>query len=127
MSDRAENLNQVLLVAMHAFAGRACLRVPQGTQFRQVTYRELEDLSFRVAAFFRRRAFCPGDRVAIVAENSAEWLAAYLGCLLVGGVAVPLRASLPTENLAFMIDHTNDRSIPDYCKFFGSTGTRVRA
>ena len=73
MSDRAQNLNQILLVAMSTFAGQACLRVRQGTQFREVTYRELEDLSFRVAAFFRRRALSPGDRVAIVAENSAEF------------------------------------------------------
>ncbi len=34
----------------------------------------------------------PGDRVLLWAENSAEWIAAFYGCLLRGVLAVPLDA-----------------------------------
>ena len=103
MSDRAENLNQVFLVALGAFADRTCLRVKRGLRYRSVSYRELEDEAFRVAGFLRRQEIEAGDRVAIAAEVSAEWLAAYLGCLFAGGVAVPLRTSTPAADLCSML------------------------
>ncbi len=103
MSDRAENLNQILLVALGAFAERPCLRVKRGPRFHSVSYRQLEGEAFRIAVFLRREGVAAGDRVAIAAEISAEWMAAYLGCLLAGGVAVPLRPSTPAADLCFML------------------------
>lgn len=103
MSERAENLNQIFLVALSAYAGRTCFRVRRGAQYRPFRYRELEDDAFRVAAFLRRHDVAAGERVAIVAESSPEWMAAYLGTLLAGAAAVPLRPSTPTDDLGFML------------------------
>ena len=36
-SDQAKNLNQVVLVAMDAYAGRVCFRVERGRRYRQIT------------------------------------------------------------------------------------------
>ncbi len=102
-SDRAENLNQVLLVALGAFADRTCLRVKSGLRYRSVSYRQLENHAFRVAGFLRRGGLRVGDRVAIAAESSVEWLVAYLGCQFAGGIAVPLRTSTPVGDLCSML------------------------
>ncbi len=104
MSDQAENMNQVFLVALGAFADATCLRVKRGLWYRSVSYRDLEDDAFRVAGFLRRRGMAAGERVAISAEISAEWLAAYLGCLLAGGVAVPLPTSTSADDFCFMLE-----------------------
>jgi long-chain acyl-CoA synthetase len=104
------NLNQVVLVAMDAYAGRVCFRVESETGYRKITYRELSDLTFRVAGYLCREGLAPGDRVVIVAENSAEWMASFLGCLMAGGVAVPLRGSLPPDEI---------------CRMMGEAGARV--
>ncbi len=113
MSNQAENLNQIFLVALGAFAGRTCLRVKHGPRYRSVSYRQIEDDALRVARFLRRQGIhsppSPGSgievgpRVAISAEISAEWLAAYLGCLFAGGVAVPLPTSTSPADFCFML------------------------
>ena len=44
-----------------------------------------------------RSGIGPGDRVLIWGENSAEWIAAFHGCMLRGVLAVPLDASGTAE------------------------------
>ena len=116
------NLNQAFLVAMDAYAGRVCFRVESGVRYRQITYRELSDLTFRVAGYLCRKGLAAGDRVVIVAENSAEWMASFLGCLMAGGVAVPLRGSLPPDEICRMMGEAGARVAQASC--WASTRTR---
>jgi len=64
----------------------------QGNRRRVTTYGEIARLAGRFAALLIERGIGPGDRVLIWAENSAEWIAAFYGCLLRGALAVPLDA-----------------------------------
>src|SRR5260370_40332292 len=54
------------------------------------SYREVAELAFRVARELGSRNIGPGDRVMLWGENCAEWVAAFYGIMLRGGVAVPL-------------------------------------
>jgi long-chain acyl-CoA synthetase len=69
----------------------------QGNRRRVTTYGELARLAGRFAALLERRGIRPGDRVLLWAENSAEWIAAFHGCLLRGVLAVPLDANGTAE------------------------------
>ncbi len=62
----------------------------QGNRRRVTTYDELACLAGRFAALLAERDIALGDRVLIWAENSAEWIAAFYGCMLRGVMAVPL-------------------------------------
>jgi long-chain acyl-CoA synthetase len=64
-----------------------------GNRRRVTTYGQIACLAGRFAALLALRGIGPGDRVLIWAENSAEWIAAFHGCLLRGVLAVPLDAS----------------------------------
>jgi long-chain acyl-CoA synthetase len=64
----------------------------QGNRRWVTTYGELAHLAGRFAAFLVQQGIEPGDRVLLWAENSAEWIAAFYGCLLRGVLAVPLDA-----------------------------------
>jgi long-chain acyl-CoA synthetase len=64
----------------------------QGNRRRVTTYAELARLAGRFAALLERRGISKGDRVLLWGENSAEWIAAFHGCLLRGALAVPLDA-----------------------------------
>src|ERR1035438_5595093 len=71
--------------------GRAVAVVrSKGNRRRVTTYGELARLAGRFAALLAEQAIGPGDRVLIWAENSAEWIAAFHGCMLRGVLAVPL-------------------------------------
>ena len=65
----------------------------RGNRRRRTTYGELAQLAGRFAAELDRRTIVPGDRVILWGENSAEWIAAFFGCLLRGVIAVPLDAA----------------------------------
>jgi len=64
----------------------------QGVRRRLTTYGELARLAGRFAALLEDRGIGMGDRVLLWGENSAEWVAAFYGCLLRGVMAVPLDA-----------------------------------
>jgi long-chain acyl-CoA synthetase len=65
----------------------------QGNRRRVTTYGEIAALAGRFTALLVQRGIGSGDRVLIWAENSAEWIAAFHGCLLRGVLAVPLDAN----------------------------------
>jgi long-chain acyl-CoA synthetase len=69
----------------------------QGNRRRVTTYIELAGLAGRFAALLERRGIGAGERVLLWGENSAEWIAAFHGCLLRGVLAVPLDASGTAE------------------------------
>jgi len=63
-----------------------------GNRRTPTTYGELAHLAGRVAAYLEQNHIQPGDRVLLWAANSAEWIAAFYGCILRGALAVPLDA-----------------------------------
>ncbi|MGA2652736.1 MAG: AMP-binding protein [Terracidiphilus sp.] len=65
----------------------------KGNRRKVTTYAEIARLSGRFAALLAARGIGSGDRVLIWAENGAEWIAAFHGCLLRGVLAVPLDAN----------------------------------
>src|SRR6201981_3018471 len=56
------------------------------------TYAELLQTAHQFAKDLASRGIAKGDRILIWGENSGEWLAAFLGCLFAGVVAVPMDA-----------------------------------
>ncbi len=64
----------------------------QGYRRRVTTYAELARLAGRFAALLVKLGAVPGDRVLLWAENGAEWIAAFYGCMMRGVLVVPLDA-----------------------------------
>jgi long-chain acyl-CoA synthetase len=67
-----------------ALAGKRGLRV------NRWTYAQLRARAFQFARELESRGIRKGDHVLFWSENSAEWVAAFYGCLLRGAVVVPL-------------------------------------
>ena len=64
----------------------------RGVRRRVTTYGEIARQAGRFAALLDQRGIGPGDRVVLWAENGAEWVAAFYGCMLRGVLSVPLDA-----------------------------------
>jgi long-chain acyl-CoA synthetase len=69
----------------------------QGVRRRETTYGELARLAGRFASLLEHRGVVAGDRVLLWGENSAEWIAAFYGCMMRGVLAVPLDSSGAAE------------------------------
>ena len=75
------------------------------------TYGDLASLAGRFSAELERRGIVSGDRVILWGENSAEWIAAFFGCLLRGVIAVPLDAAGSSEFAARIVKEVAPRLI----------------
>jgi long-chain acyl-CoA synthetase len=64
----------------------------KGIRRKVTSYADLARLAGRFAALLEQRGIAAGERVLIWAENSAEWIAAFHGCMLRGAIVVPLDA-----------------------------------
>ena len=64
----------------------------QGNRRRVSTYGDIAHLAGRFASLIAQRNIGPGDRVVLWGENTAEWIAAFHGCILRGALVVPLDA-----------------------------------
>jgi long-chain acyl-CoA synthetase len=62
----------------------------RGYRTARWSYRQVAELAFRFARELDARAITKGDRVLLWGPNSAEWVAAFLGCALRGAVVVPM-------------------------------------
>jgi amino acid adenylation domain-containing protein len=67
---------------------------------RSTTYAELNALANRFANMLRASGVGRHDRVLIAMDNSIEFVAAYLGTMKTGAVAVPLPAGPKSDRLA---------------------------
>lgn len=63
----------------------------------QVTYAELIRTAESVAAALQQHGVLKGDRVGVLMENSAFWVASYLGIIKIGAVAVPMPQRLTAD------------------------------
>lgn len=71
---------------------RGDLAVVQRRGYRResLTYGKLATIAFGLAHDLKQRGVLTGDRVLLWGSNSAEWMAAFWGCLLRGAVVVPI-------------------------------------
>ncbi|HEV7523891.1 MAG TPA: AMP-binding protein [Acidimicrobiia bacterium] len=92
------NLAAALLVTAGSDPDRPALVGPQPT-----TYGQLLRHVAAVAATVADHA-TPGDRVVILAGNDVAFVAAYLGTLAAGAIAVPLNVGSPSHELARELD-----------------------
>lgn len=101
------NLASNLVDTAGAHADHVAVRVGE----TGITYRELDEASARVAGLLRERGVKPGDRVAIMLPNVAEFAVVYYGVLRAGGVVVPMNPLLKVREVAYYLGDSGARLI----------------
>jgi acyl-CoA synthetase (AMP-forming)/AMP-acid ligase II len=76
---------------------------------RRLTYAELHDLANRIAQRLHERGILPGDRVAMLLQNSPEAVALMYGAWLNGSVIVPLNPQARGQEIGALVHHAGAR------------------
>ncbi|WP_063059019.1 FadD3 family acyl-CoA ligase [Nocardia sienata] len=84
------------------------------------SYRELVDRIRRAAGSFAESGIGKGDRVAVWAPNSAEWIVAALGLMTAGGVLVPVNTRFKAAEAADVIRRSGARALLVQKGFLGA-------
>ena len=84
-------------------ARKVLLRTRAGKGFRELTVREFETATRDAAGRLSKAGVKPGDRIALFAENRPEWHVIDFACYLLGAVNVPIYATLPASQVAYIV------------------------
>ncbi|MET9107459.1 long-chain-fatty-acid--CoA ligase [Streptomyces zhihengii] len=77
----------------------------------RIGYPELWSDALRFAARLRAHGIGPGDRVALLLPNTADFPRAYYGALAAGAVVVPVHALLVADEVAYVLRHSDCRAV----------------
>jgi len=77
----------------------------------RTNYAQIKDRSLKVAQLLAREGYKPGDRIATLAWNTARHLEAWFGIMGMGGVYHTLNPRLFPEQIAWIMNHAEDRAI----------------
>src|SRR5579863_8911561 len=86
-----KTINALFASAVERFPGRTALLEPgdDGAIF-SYTYAELQQKVFAFTGYLQEEGFIKGQRIMVWAPSRSDWMIAFLGTLLAGGVIVPL-------------------------------------
>jgi long-chain acyl-CoA synthetase len=102
--DRRSDTLLALVARLPRFGDRRAVGVRLQYGLRWWTYRELARRAAAAARALAAAGVGPGDRVALWGPSAPEWVGAFFGVLLRGGVAVPIDDGAPPETARRMID-----------------------
>lgn len=89
----------------------------------RITFVEVADRVRRAAGAFAKLGVAKGDRIAIWAPNSAQWMIAAFGVLTAGGIVVPVSTRYKAAEAADIITRSGARAVMVERGFLGQEFT----
>ena len=79
------------------------LEIQRRDRVESYTYADLRRMAESIGRWLTENGFEPGSRLAILADNHPRWVAAYLGAIAAGCLAVPLDTALHADQIAKLL------------------------
>lgn len=92
-------------------ADRIFLKQPINGEYKNFTWGEVNDQARRMASSLLGLGLSKGDRVAILAKNSAEWFITDYAIQLASLVSVPLYPLQTADSIEYVIKHSGSKAI----------------
>ncbi len=103
----AKVIGRALAAAADALPDRS-MYIYQG---REISFREMNDQSDRMAAGLLRLGFTKGDRIGIIGLNQPEWLYTYFAAAKIGVVIVGLNVRYRDTELEYILNQSEARGL----------------
>lgn len=88
------------------YANNTFLMEKVGSEWQNTTYKQVQDLVYRIGAGFQAIGVKKGDNMALLSEGRNLWVASELAMFYAGAVNVPLSIKLEESNdLLFRLQH----------------------
>jgi fatty-acyl-CoA synthase len=108
-------------------------RVGYVYQGRNITFREMDEITDRVASGLLHLGFQKGDRIGVIALTQPEWLFVYFAAAKIGAIVVGLSVRYRETELHYMLNQSEARAVValrafgdmDYVRFFEGFRERI--
>jgi len=87
------------------------LRQPKNGEYQEDTWAEVYEKTLRLAQGLRGLGLKKGERVAILANNCADWFIADYALVAVGLVPTPIYATAGEKIISYVLEHSNAKAI----------------
>jgi long-subunit acyl-CoA synthetase (AMP-forming) len=87
------------------------LHQPVARVWRSHTWREVDDQARCIAAGLLAQGYAPGDRIAILAKNCAEWFIVDLAIIMAGMVSVPIYTTAAAGTIRYVMEHSESKAV----------------
>ena len=104
-------LNELLERNAVEYANSPALTMRMGYRTVSLNYKQVYDLSCKIALFLQQQGIGKGDRVIIFAPNSPYWVCAFWGVLLNGSIAVPVNVQSTSQMIDKIVAQTDAKLI----------------
>jgi long-chain acyl-CoA synthetase len=94
------NIREMVETQARRYGDRIAIRYYE----RDITYRELDERSNRVANGLLKLGVRKGDRVCILMDNSPEFYEAYFGIIKIGAIAGPVNCWWQTGEIQYLLN-----------------------
>ena len=93
------------------FGSRVAYQMKVGSSYQRLTFGELAQRSREFGAGLLAMGMGRGDSVAIISENSLDWIVGYYGLSMAGGVGVPLYSELKGPEIENLVRRSDARYV----------------
>ena len=100
MKSEFANIGEMVATQARRYSDKVAIRYYE----RDITYRELDEQSTRVANGLQKLGVRKGDRVCILMDNSPEFFYAYFGIIKIGGIAGPINCWWQTGEIQYLLN-----------------------
>ncbi len=101
-------LKEVLNRSAEKYASNLALSSVDGIG---ISYKELKEKVNSISSFLNEQGILPGDKVAILSENSVNWGIAYFAITTMGAVGVPIMTEFKPAEIKHILKHSESKAI----------------
>ena len=123
----ADNFCARIVEAAERYPAHVAMELAAADGGEALTYRDLCADAARWAAWLAVNDVAPGDRCALLADNSPRWVAAYLGVLWRGAAAVPLDTAYKAAQVRTVLESSGARVLFTTTKYLSTARSATEA
>ena len=87
------------------------LHQPDNGQWKTLSFSDVEQQARTIASGLLNKGLVKGDRVGILAKNTAEWFVVDLAIMMAGMISVPIYATAGANTIAYVIKHSEMKAM----------------
>lgn len=100
---------------LHAYVKEHARRSPDRTVYHyygsEITWRQLDEWTNRLAQFLQNKGIQKGDRVAIYMQNCPQYMIGYFGIQKLGAIVVPLNPMYKEAELEYFLNEVEVKAV----------------
>ncbi|OQX40505.1 MAG: hypothetical protein B0D91_00010 [Oceanospirillales bacterium LUC14_002_19_P2] len=90
---------------------RVFLSQPVNRELCDFSWEAVSKMTRLLAGSLRQLGFCPGDRIAVLSKNCAEWFITDLALMAGGYISVPIYPTANADTIRYVLKHSGAKAI----------------